>query len=1064
MSSGDAISAATVEFSNAEKHLTGSASTDVSGYYALPLLSPGVYVLRVEAATHQAQEVHDVEVTVAERLEMNFRLRPISDIWEAGQYHSLVLPGSNVVVTYYGPDMDESRSAEIENHLGDQGALQSSISYVVSPEEVDALPLEARDVYATLVLQPGVASGTSTGRGLGVSVDGQRPTASNFLLDGVDNNNALVTGPLNVVAPEAVQEYRISTGSFSPEFGNTSGYIANAITRAGGAAWHGLGYYYLQNTALNANDLERNVAGLPRAQDHLDETGFSIGGPLLKNRLFLGLSAEYLLSTSQTAPAQFRLPAPQFFSLFGLPTTNSLAWQLMQEFPAPAAPIDQATGTEVATIARPSDLNRLLVLPRLDYLIEGGRHRVIVRESVAKLDLPDFIWSPYKQFITPLDQKALGLAVAGTSMLTPSLTNEARFAFDSDLLDFQRRWPNMPSLVTFDPAGTRLWLPGSPAFYGFYNNTRDQEFQDNVMRVHGRHALKFGGSALTRQIHENVDPGDFMVFQNYFGFYTDQTQYFFAPSSRLNPAALDTSFDRYYRYTQFAGFVQDSFRVTRRLTLDYGIRYERFGAPVNTGVNKDLTVQLGPGSALPEQIANATLQMGQGNQSLYATDNRDFAPRAGFAYSLRDSGKTVLRGSWGVFFDRPFDNLWLSMEANSFVLGAYNAFGVNYLAPLNTILPELLASPSAQLNVPNLVLYQPGLRNGYVQHFFLGVQHELSNSVTLELNGIGALGRDLITTDVLNRASTPGAFGTPTENPNLPPIEYRSNQGTSQYTAFTATARYHSSRLAFQAAYTWSHSIDNQSDPLSGDFFDFAFTGGKNDLGQPLAGSLIEQLLEGNIPSPVAAFTQEGNSHADRANSDFDQRQNLVGYATYAVPALSRTSRVAPALRGWEVAAMGAIRSGFPYSVFVPEQSGGLFYNNRANLVGNPYVTTNVPGGVQLLNPAAFQIPADGTVGNTGRNEFRGPGLASADLSLSRSFALPWLGEAGRLALRADFFNVFNHANLNNPSNLLTSETLAQSTFGIATYGRQDSVTGFPSTTPLDETPRQIQLMLRVTF
>jgi hypothetical protein len=161
---------------------------------------------------------------------------------------------------------------------------------------------------------------------------------------------------------------------------------------------------------------------------------------------------------------------------------------------------------------------------------------------------------------------------------------------------------------------------------------------------------------------------------------------------------------------------------------------------------------------------------------------------------------------------------------------------------------------------------------------------------------------------------------------------------------------------------------------------------------------------------------------------------------------------------------MGAIRSGFPYSVFVPEQSGGLFYNNRANLVGNPYVTTNVPGGVQLLNPAAFQIPADGTVGNTGRNEFRGPGLASADLSLSRSFALPWLGEAGRLALRADFFNVFNHANLNNPSNLLTSETLAQSTFGIATYGRQDSVTGFPSTTPLDETPRQIQLMLRVTF
>ena len=160
---------------------------------------------------------------------------------------------------------------------------------------------------------------------------------------------------------------------------------------------------------------------------------------------------------------------------------------------------------------------------------------------------------------------------------------------------------------------------------------------------------------------------------------------------------------------------------------------------------------------------------------------------------------------------------------------------------------------------------------------------------------------------------------------------------------------------------------------------------------------------------------------------------------------------------------MGAVRSGFPYSVFDPTVSGGLIYNNRADLVGPAYMNSPVPGGVQLLNPNSFQDPA-GAVGNTGRNEFRGPGLASADLSVSRSFALRWLGEGGRVALRADMFNVLNHANLNNPAAIFSPQAVAEGTFGVATYGRQDSVTGFPASTPLDETPRQIQLMVRVSF
>jgi hypothetical protein len=141
-----------------------------------------------------------------------------------------------------------------------------------------------------------------------------------------------------------------------------------------------------------------------------------------------------------------------------------------------------------------------------------------------------------------------------------------------------------------------------------------------------------------------------------------------------------------------------------------------------------------------------------------------------------------------------------------------------------------------------------------------------------------------------------------------------------------------------------------------------------------------------------------------------------------------------------------------------------LIYNNTADLIGDPYLNTNVTGGQRLLNPAAFQEPKSGQVGNTARNEFRGPGVASMDLSLSRSFGLKWLGEAGRVTLRADAYNFLNHANLNNPSADVTSTTLFQKTIGIATYGRQDAHTGFPSSIPLDETSRQIQLMLRVSF
>jgi hypothetical protein len=304
------------------------------------------------------------------------------------------------------------------------------------------------------------------------------------------------------------------------------------------------------------------------------------------------------------------------------------------------------------------------------------------------------------------------------------------------------------------------------------------------------------------------------------------------------------------------------------------------------------------------------------------------------------------------------------------------------------------------------------------------------------VNTLGSLGRRLITTDVVNR--TP-------DNSDLPYINYRANQGLSGYNAFTVALQNRSTRRQFHLAYTWSHTIDNQSEPLAGDFFDLSFSRVTSGGGRPV----------------LAAFQREFDSRGDRGSSDFDQRQNLVFYSIWNLPAPG--SGWHGVLRDWKFAQVAAFRTGFPYTVFLPSSTavdGGVYLNRRAGL-NRPVATQDVPvsGGKLLLDPVAFTSPAGGLPGNTGRNAFRGPGLFNIDLSLSRSFAISRLGEAGRLTLRADVFNFLNHANLNNPNPFVGTPD-----FGVGLYGRAGRDPGFPALTPFNETARQVQLLLRVEF
>jgi hypothetical protein len=309
----------------------------------------------------------------------------------------------------------------------------------------------------------------------------------------------------------------------------------------------------------------------------------------------------------------------------------------------------------------------------------------------------------------------------------------------------------------------------------------------------------------------------------------------------------------------------------------------------------------------------------------------------------------------------------------------------------------------------------------------------------VEVNGTGALGRSLLTTDMLNRGFA--------DNPTLPVILYRANQGSSDYAGLQVLARYRTPEAQFQAAYTWSHSIDNQSTPLAGDFFDLAFV----------------RLTSGQAYEAPAAFTIQQKPAADRGNSDFDQRHNLVLSANAMAPRPRSTSLWMWIARDWRVSTLASFRMGFPYSVYSSSPSSGGAVNQRANVVdpGAIYRRSAVAGGELLLNRAAFADPVSGP-GNLGRNSLGGPGLFNIDVSLDRAIPLKRLGEGCRLHIRGDAFNFLNHANLGNPDPLLGD--FGPTGFGFARFGRKAAPTGFPGLLPLNETARQIQLMLRVQW
>lgn len=1014
----------------AERDASGSvemAVTNAQGQYVLPFLLPGSYTLRIQAAGYRPVLRRGLELHVSQREVADFELQELaSDL--AGLPSEALSRGS--VGLIYGPDA-EVRLGIVDDRpplLTD--ATSSTVSGIVDELPIRELPLVGRDVYSLFVALPGVTSDNATQRGQGFSVNGFPVSSSNYLLDGVDNNIIRTTSAATIPPPAAIQEYRLSTSNFSAEYGRGA-FVANVVTVAGGNRWHGSLFEFLINEVLNANSFQNNASALPRAPFKEHQFGFSLGGPLRRERIFAFLALEAQQARSLSAPREAILPSPSMRQR----ASGTMARTLLERFPprfgnCPLLDADRVT----CEVSLPQNVGAISSTGRIDLDSSDGKSRSLLRFSSFDQNYDPLSGSVYRDLSIPFRTHSTNFAIGQVHRLSGNAVAEAKFGWNQNDYDHLPRETALPDLFSSD----RTLLPGTPALIP------DQIYQDRLFHVLGnvslllaRHQLVVGGEYLPSIGDSRFEPGR-------------RGRYFFSSVADFasdRPQSLETAVDRFstgeyrqpnfakqFRMHEWALFIQNNWRVRPRLTVNVGLRYERFGVPHSSEPREDLNYYPGPGSTAAERIGAGQLRRASENPEfrnrLYRADSNNFAPRTGIAFDLFGNSRTILRGGYGIYFDRLFNLLWDRLRQNTYVSVTLSRpfQPIRYVFPAFDGLP---ATPAAIAPRPALSI-DAGLRTPFVQTWFLGVQQSWGRNTLWEVNHVGSLGRRLVTQDVVNRFSL--------LNPAIGEIQAITNQGRSSYLSLqTRVFRRMSRGLQFLASYTWSHAIDNQGDPL-----------------------IVPQAQQ-------RAFQVQFDSQGDRGNADFDQRHNLVWHAIWETPRAPRRL-LGALLSGWQIAAIAGYRSGFPLTVVARSQgflsNEGPVMQPRADYLGGPVPPPNqrgVAGGKYVLDPSRFADPflVSGTarLGNSGRGAFRGPGFWNYDFSIGREFRLSGLGETGRLQIRAAFFNVFNHANLGVPDTRLDSPF-----FGQARFGRLGAESLASGSNALDEFARRVQFGLRVRF
>jgi len=1076
---GAAVAGATLTITDVQRGTVRSANTDGSGGYVVSNLQPGLYSVRAEAKGFKTVERRGIQVEVATDLTVEIELPP-GDVKET------------VVVTSEAPLVNTTSSV-----LG--GTL--------SNKEINDLPLNGRNYENLLQLRPGVmrypGGGFST-----TSANGLRAEDNAYLVDGLFNsepfsgqsiiNGAGIAGDSATILPvDSIQEFNVQQNA-PAEYGWKPGAIMNVGLKSGTNSIHGTAYAFGRDTPLDARNFFNTVSGGPKNPRELEQFGGTLGGAIIKDKLFYfgGYEAQrYTVGNSGN------LNTPATVSLGGDPNNSVVDAIVALQNASPAIPISPASlkiagctlgppvscdgsgfpsnngnsplGPTTIPFGLPNTVTEDNAVGKVDYHLTDRNTLTSMyffgnnNGTVSDANQLQIKW------LTQIHTRAQVFGQSWTYVPNARWVNEARFGYNRlyQPTFVNDHNTNIQTAYGLDTGVTNPLYGGLPRinvfpFYVFpqelggFNWPKVQgpdtrfQFIDHISYVLGRHAIKFGGELHRDAFSGGAYGGSRGRVKFIGGALFDGTssglEDFFA-GQPTNGTLLIGDPTRNIHNWGYAGFVQDDFRVTRNLTLNFGLRYE-----VNTVVKEDHNL-LGN-----FDINKGLIQVGvNGVSGPYNPDRKNFAPRFGFAWDIFGQGRTVLRGGGGIMYETvnwesflalnnslglatvptgaPIDSSGTTSGGNiatsvqSFPGSSLNWFGTVFGSnPVNCF-----ASPCTIMGV------DPNIKTPYVSTWTLNMEHSFTPNLVLELAYVGNHGSRLVGIRDINQVNPaldngseqfgrPFTYNCPTPVgagvggpcfPYLAQVFQMGNIYRSNYHALqtTLTSRnYHG--LSMVAGYTWSHALDQ--------------VGANWDFGAGLG-----------LPSDSTHYNRE------YASSDFDMRHRLTLSLTYLFPGKKSFAQM---LEGWQINSIVTLQSGQPFGVMDAgtdiSKTGEL--NDRWNFYGNPDDFKSTPVGIPYFigsgdpnnptlnascnnqakaldggtpgptsgalatfgcyaNGSSFMIPpTPGTFGTMGRNIFRDTGFRNVDFSLAKNWKF---GERLTAQFRGEFFNIFNHPNFANP-------------------------------------------------
>jgi hypothetical protein len=1018
---GAVIPGADVTARNLETGRTTATVSDAEGRYVFAGLPVGLYEVRAVKTSFQNYVSERVTLTVNETASLDIAMQP------AGV-------GADVTVT-------------------DDAALVNTqtpeLSFLVGERAIRELPLNGRNYTDLALLQPGVVAyphrdtGSVVAHGVGASINGQDPRSNVYLLDGTPQND-FTNGPAGSAAGtslglETIREFRVETNAYSAEYGRNFGGQINAVSKSGSNAFHGSLYEFHRNDNLDARNF---FDPEQKPEFRRNQFGGSIGGPIKTDKLFffggyeslrenLGrtvrtvtpdLDARAGIATRCNITPASGQPCPEANIVRTNVGVNAAVRPFLDEFPLPNLGPSRVAGNLAAyQFGFDQTLRQNFFQGRVDYN-RSDRDQFFARytfddaDQLLPTDFPQFprTFFSRNQFFTGEYRQTLSASTLNTFRFNFSRTRVGQNVEANITNALPEFVPGRGITGDIDIGGIPRFGPQSSGNLRLVQNVFGGEY--NLVHSRGRHLFKVG--ALAERYQDNmVNP----TFSNGIYTFASVSDFLQNRAQRFIGLTPEAQFDRYWRFTLFGLYAQDTWRVHQRLSLNAGLRYEASTMPQDLG---------GRDVSLPN-LSDRTPTIGP----LYDNPTlKNLAPRVGFAWDVLGDGRTSLRGGYGIYFN--------TNNQQNLIVTVTN--------PPATPRPVINNPAFPVPNFAGSLSIRPvqfDLENPYLQVWNLNLQRELWFDTVVTIGYAGTRGVHLLRSNDVNiPAPIIRADGTPfwpvgqvRPNPAFTTIELKSSDGNSWYNALIFEARKRFSRgLSAQLSYTFARNIDTTQ---ASTFFSDATNG------------------------TTTAFPEFPNLNYNKGLSDYHAKHNLVINFTYQLPFGEGREGLAGLLTsGWQLSGIGQARSGNPLTVFVarnrsrsqwsPSLAPGIGFDRPDFAPGFDANSAVLGGPDQYFDPAAFRLPAAGTLGNVGRGALIGPNLRTFDLSLVKNTRWDLLGDAGSVQLRLEAFNLFNRANFAPPS-LIVFTGAADNEQPLSTFGRVRSTT---------TSSRQVQLGVRLTF